>query len=198
MPKGIYVRTEKARENMSLAQKGNKNWLGKHHSEKSKNKMRKYHLGTHLSEETKRKISRANKGKKRIFTEEHKKNLSLSHPDYNWEKHPYWKGDKAKYSALHRRVEIKRGKPSFCEVCKTTDKNKRYEWANLTKKYEDVMDYKRMCHKCHRGYDSKGKVTIKCNICNKLFKVWECRKNTAKYCSLKCRNKSFNNNQKEN
>jgi len=32
---------------------------------------------------------------------------------------------------------------------------KRYEWCNLTGKYEDIMDYARMCIPCHRKYDKK-------------------------------------------
>jgi hypothetical protein len=63
-----------------------------------------------------------------------------------------WKGNKATYSALHHRVEVARGKPHYCSVCGTMDASV-YEWANLTGKYEDVMDYARMCRKCHRKYD---------------------------------------------
>ena len=61
------------------------------------------------------------------------------------ENNPSWKGDKAGYKALHYRVYKKRGKPKHCEVCGTRDKNKRYQWANLTGKFEDINDYKRMC-----------------------------------------------------
>jgi hypothetical protein len=32
---------------------------------------------------------------------------------------------------------------------------KRYEWANLTGRYDDVKDYARMCISCHRKYDKK-------------------------------------------
>ena len=73
------------------------------------------------------------------------------------ELHPSWKGDKAGYKALHGRVVKLKGKPKFCEVCKTTDENKIYEWANLTGHYLDVLDYKRMCNFCHRKYDRKRK-----------------------------------------
>ena len=66
---------------------------------------------------------------------------------------PNWKGDKAGYSALHYRVCKARGKPKKCEVCKTTKKNKRYQWANLTGNYSDVNDYKRMCQSCHGKHD---------------------------------------------
>lgn len=71
-----------------------------------------------------------------------------------------WKGDKAGYAALHYRVENMRGKPQECGVCGETKKQK-YEWANLTGKYEDVNDYKRMCCSCHAKYDNKIKNIIK-------------------------------------
>lgn len=68
-------------------------------------------------------------------------------------KNDSWKGENATYAALHYRVEAKRGKPNFCEACGIIDKSKRYEWANLTGNYTDVMDYSRMCVPCHRKYD---------------------------------------------
>lgn len=65
-----------------------------------------------------------------------------------------WKADKVTYAAFHYRVESARGKPHFCEACGTMDA-KRYEWANLTGRYEDLIDYSRMCVPCHRKYDNK-------------------------------------------
>lgn len=65
-----------------------------------------------------------------------------------------WKGGNASYSAFHFRVERIRGKPKTCEVCHTMTA-KKYEWANLTRKYDDVNDYKRMCIPCHQRYDKK-------------------------------------------
>lgn len=70
-----------------------------------------------------------------------------------------WKGNKAGYAAFHVRVEVARGKPQMCEVCGETRKQK-YEWANLTGKYENVNDYKRMCCSCHAKYDNKIKNII--------------------------------------
>ena len=66
-----------------------------------------------------------------------------------------WKGDEASYVAFHARLERKFGKPIYCEECKTTDKRKNYDWCNLTGKFEDENDYKRMCRSCHRKYDNK-------------------------------------------
>lgn len=64
-----------------------------------------------------------------------------------------WRGDNAGYAALHYRVYKKRGNPMKCEKCGTRDKDKRYQWANMTGKYEDVNDYKRLCQSCHAKFD---------------------------------------------
>jgi hypothetical protein len=72
----------------------------------------------------------------------------------NGEKNNSWKGNDATYAAFHYRVESARGKPHYCSACGTMDA-KRYEWANLTGKYDDLMDYARMCVSCHRKYDIK-------------------------------------------
>lgn len=73
-----------------------------------------------------------------------------------------WKGDEAGYSALHYRVIKERGQPSFCEYCKTSEA-KRYEWANLTGKFEDVNDYIRLCCSCHKRLDrgTKNKIDVR-------------------------------------
>jgi hypothetical protein len=71
-----------------------------------------------------------------------------------------WKGDKATYAALHKRVEVSRGKPSLCACCGSMD-SKRYEWCNLTGRYEDINDYMRMCVPCHRKYDKNRKNSSK-------------------------------------
>ena len=62
-----------------------------------------------------------------------------------------WKGDKAGYAALHRRLY--NNQPQKCEVCGTIDPDKRYEWANLTGDYTNPKDYSRMCGSCHKRYD---------------------------------------------
>lgn len=57
------------------------------------------------------------------------------------------------YRGAHYRVEQARGKPQACEKCGTNDPTRRYEWANLTKQYDDVFDYIRLCVSCHRKMD---------------------------------------------
>jgi hypothetical protein len=66
-----------------------------------------------------------------------------------------WKGDKASYAAFHYRMKALRGSPKKCEVCNTVDLKRTYDWANLTGKYDDPNDYKRMCRSCHWKYDRK-------------------------------------------
>ena len=82
------------------------------------------------------------------------------------DKNSNWKGDNATdISTFHKRVESIAGKPCICAICGTTDKNKTYDWACLTRKYEDINDYKRLCRSCHKKYDlarlGKGLITLK-------------------------------------
>lgn len=70
-----------------------------------------------------------------------------------------WKvGGEVSYFQYHLRVRTKRGRPQHCEKCGTTDPETRYEWANLTGKFEDINDYIRLCVTCHRRRDL-GKLT---------------------------------------
>lgn len=69
------------------------------------------------------------------------------------ERHPQWKGSDASPRALHRRVERRRGKPQYCEECKTTDPSLTYDWANMTGQYDVIEDYWRLCRSCHRKHD---------------------------------------------
>ena len=71
------------------------------------------------------------------------------------ENNDYWKGSHAGYQAFHRRLDATKGKPRYCEVCGTSDHSRTYDWANLTGRYDDPNDYKRMCRSCHWKYDGK-------------------------------------------
>ena len=73
--------------------------------------------------------------------------------DQRGERNDSWKGDQAGYTALHLRVAEARGRPKECSVCGTTDPNRRYDWANLTRDYANIADYARMCRQCHLRYD---------------------------------------------
>jgi group I intron endonuclease len=65
----------RVRKKQSEMMKGNKIWLGKHHTKESNQKNRVKHLGKITSPETRQKISKANMGKKR--SEEFKLNDAL-------------------------------------------------------------------------------------------------------------------------
>ncbi len=66
-----------------------------------------------------------------------------------------WKGDQASYKTFHNRLSQFRGKPMSCDVCGTSDPSKSYDWANLSGRFQDMYDYKRMCRSCHWKHDKK-------------------------------------------
>ena len=70
------------------------------------------------------------------------------------DKNPSWKGEKVGYPGVHDWIKEHYGRPNICENCKTTTA-KRFEWANISGKYKrDISDFKRLCTKCHRKFDS--------------------------------------------
>lgn len=82
---------------------------------------------------------------------------------------PRWKGDNVGYLALHQWIKRCYGKPKKCEVCGTTDKNKRYEWANISGTYRrDINDFKRLCKECHETFDIELKPKGEKNGSSKL------------------------------
>ena len=66
-----------------------------------------------------------------------------------------WKGSDVGYSGAHRRLDALHGKPKSCVECGTKDKRKSYDWANLSGKFDDPKDYKRLCRSCHSKLDRK-------------------------------------------
>lgn len=64
-----------------------------------------------------------------------------------------WKGDSGGYCALHARVVALRGRPKQCQRCGFEGEGRWYDWANLTGRYDDPLDYERMCRSCHQKYD---------------------------------------------
>lgn len=100
-----------------------------------------------------------NKGKKYKGiprSEYTKKKISLS---LRGENHIYWKGKNVGYSALHKWVSNRLGKPKYCAYCHTTN-DKRYEWANISHSYQrDLSDWIRLCCKCHSAFDL-GKIKL--------------------------------------
>ena len=53
------------------------------------------------------------------------------------------------------RVREQRGTPNLCSACERTDKNTRYEWANLTGEFKNIFDYIRLCNPCHQRFDKR-------------------------------------------
>jgi hypothetical protein len=51
---------------------------------------------------------------------------------------------------------VNRGKPQHCADCGASGPGRRYEWANLTGRYGDSSDYKRLCRQCHIRFDNIG------------------------------------------
>jgi len=84
-------------------------------------------------------------------------NLFNSKRNLNNENNPAWKGEDAKYDAIHNWIRRHKPKPKLCENCK---KSKRLQLANLSGKYlRDINDYKYLCSSCHSkfdGYNVKG------------------------------------------
>ena len=66
-----------------------------------------------------------------------------------------WRGEQAGYQALHLRVVSVRGTPARCEECDLADPKRRYEWANISGRYTDPSDYRRLCIPCHRRFDNQ-------------------------------------------
>lgn len=81
------------------------------------------------------------------------------HRDQAGERNHMWRGDEAKYQALHLRVQVARGTPSRCACCDTTEPTTKYEWANLSGRYADINDYARLCIPCHRRLDAARRAT---------------------------------------
>lgn len=79
--------------------------------------------------------------------------------DQTGERNSSWRGSEAGYQAFHLRVEAARGRPSRCACCDCTDPNQRYEWANLSGRYDDIRDYARLCLSCHRRLDAARRMT---------------------------------------
>jgi hypothetical protein len=172
MPKGIYPRTKEHKRKIGLSNKG------KIISEEHKRKIslsqfkRKIKFGYINSPKTRKKISLIHKKlwqnpkyRKKMslnhkgmigkhHTKETKKKISETHKN---EKHYNWKGNKAKYGALH--IWIKKNKPKFkfCEKCK---KERKLALANIKNHNytRNPNDYKWLCYSCHKKIDLNNKL----------------------------------------
>ena len=121
---GCTEQTPEAKKKISDAMSGeNHPWFGRHHSEKSKEKISNARIGTHHSEETKKKMSDMRKGvpkseehrkkigaanKGRKHSEETKKNMSENHADFSGENNPSFgrkkNGCSSKYFGITKNI----------------------------------------------------------------------------------------------
>lgn len=113
-----------------------------------------------MNKQIAQKISKTLTGK--ILTKEHRENIRKGVGI--GENSVCWKGNNVKYRALHARVVKQLGNPQKCEHCGTTIA-KKFDWANISGKYEDINDYIRLCRKCHIKYDKKRSDSDGCEGC---------------------------------
>lgn len=75
-----------------------------------------------------------------------------------------WKGEDVGYNALHRWVRRKLGSANHCEDCGLNEipkgKKRYFDWANISHEYRRTLeDWKQLCKKCHRAFDSLARRT---------------------------------------
>ena len=91
------------------------------------------------------------------------------------------------YTGIHTWLKTNYGKAIKCEHCKNPNL-KRYEWANVSKKYKkDISDWIQLCTSCHRKYDKGTKIlekrfsviAIRINVPEELLKLLDeyCKEN---------------------
>lgn len=106
------------------------------------------------------------------------------------EHHFNWKGDSAKYFAIHNwiREKLDRSNCEHCGISGYRYKNGMWsiECANISGRYErQVKDWIVLCRKCHRKYDiSKRPIEVKdCITCNnKIEAIFALRKKFCDEC----------------
>ena len=70
------------------------------------------------------------------------------------DKNPTWKGEKAKYAAIHMWVRSHKGKPGCCTMCGKKGNSHQIHWSNIDHKYKrNLDDYVALCASCHKRYD---------------------------------------------
>lgn len=161
-PKGFKL-SEESIKKMSESAEGNINWLGKHHSEESKEKNRLTHLGKKHSEKTRRKLREARQG--RIYTEETRRKISESNKG---EKAHNWRGGITPINhEIRNGVEIKIWRSSVferdnytCQKCGKKGGKLHAHHIELFSKYPelrfDINNGKTLCKEpCHKEVHKK-------------------------------------------
>ena len=90
------------------------------------------------------------------FKKGHTLGLGKKRPNLTGEKHPAWKGDKAKIIAIHQWVKRHKGIPKKCVDCgkEGNDNGHKIHWSNVDHKYRRILsDYVARCNPCHIKYD---------------------------------------------
>lgn len=164
MPVGVYLRTEKAKKNMSLSHKGIKM------PETHRNKLRIIRTGWKLTEETKRKISENHKKKHIkppprkgvVLSEEIKRKMSASHRGVKWEGHVYKTINDYRHSNEWHgiRKQIYKRDNWICQVCGIKCHGKIKIQCHHIVPYRVTQDNSEsnlitLCAKCHMKEEKK-------------------------------------------
>lgn len=130
---------------------------GKKNPEHSKF-MTNFRTGKHHSKATIKKLSIAKLGNKNPMkrpevADKVRKALKGQLTPWNTGDKSYnWKGDNVGYGGVHLWVRKNLGEPKKCKHCGI--EKGRFEWANKDHKYKrNLLDWLRLCPKCHRRYD---------------------------------------------
>lgn len=185
MPSGVYVRTEEAIKNNSLAQigkrlsietkqkiseflKGNARSLGYKHSEETKLRMSLSRMGRIFSEETKQKLSNAKKGK--LFSDEHKQKISeaqTGEKNNNWNGGITTQNTKIRFGCAYKewRIAVFKRDRYTCIKCNAKNGNgKAIKFhAHHIKSFSDYPELRfeisnglTYCKDCHKQIHKKG------------------------------------------
>ena len=65
-----------------------------------------------------------------------------------------WKGDAVGYGGIHYWIKKMLGKAIRCEGENCSGVSRKYEWANISRKYKrELNDWKQLCKSCHVNFD---------------------------------------------
>jgi len=131
---GHYERTQEVKDKISIAAKGNQRWLGKHHNEDSKNKIRIAHTDTKASDETKYKMCIAHSGEK-----SHLWRGGISYEPY------------AIDFSNHLKEQIRKRDNYTCQLCGTIQNGMKLDVHHIdyNKKNSASNNLISLCHVCH-------------------------------------------------
>jgi hypothetical protein len=151
-----HHRTKRGYKPWNAGKEGvNNNWLGRKHSNTSKEKMRKAHLGKYLSEELRKRLSII---QKTLWTEERKKLYSEKFSGHN---HPNWQGGRSLepydegFSKSLRRMIRKRDNYA-CQLCGRAQGNLDVHHIDFSKDNHLPENLISLCRACHAKLHKLG------------------------------------------